>query len=95
MFIIGGFNYPSYSYQLVWKHDHSHTDQPDQHICNQGYLLELLNIPKEYKQINLHGLELTSLQINLDGKMMPGKDRQKVSDDFLFIFGEDLKLSSK
>ena len=57
------------------KHDHNHTDQPDQHICNQPDLLELLNIPQEDKQINLHGLESTSLQINLDGKMMPGKDR--------------------
>ena len=52
------------------KHDLNQTDQPDQHICNQEYLLLLLNIPEEDKQINLHGLELTSLQINLDGKMI-------------------------
>ena len=56
------------------KHDQNQTDQPDQHICNQEYLLELLNIPQEDKQFNLHGLGLTSLQINLDGKMIRGED---------------------
>ena len=60
---------------LVLKHDHNHTDPPDQHICNQPDLLELLNIPQEDKQFNLHGLELTSLQINLERKMIRCKDR--------------------
>ena len=56
------------------KHDQNHRDRPDQHICNQEYLLELLNIPQEDKQSNLQGLEWTSLPINLDREMIQGKD---------------------
>ena len=57
------------------KHDHNPQTNPTNIcICNQEYLLELLNIPQEDKQFNLHGLELTSLQINLDRKIIRGKD---------------------